>query len=72
LVRPGNGPDELYFWPPGRFGFSTIIHPKTDLDGGHPIAFHLIGGEASDSRNFAVCSTSDPMSFQGLRSPTGL
>src|SRR6185312_11429470 len=36
-----------------RGGFSTKIHLKTDLDG-HPIAFHLTGGEASDSRNFGV------------------
>ena len=34
-----------------RGGFSTKIHLKTDMDG-HPIAFHLTGGEASDSRNF--------------------
>ncbi len=34
-----------------RGGFSTKIHLKTDHDG-HPIAFHLTGGEASDSRNF--------------------
>ena len=34
-----------------RGGFSTKIHLKTDFDG-HPIAFHLTGGEASDSRNF--------------------
>src|SRR5512133_735701 len=32
-------------------GFSTKIHLKTDF-GGLPIAFHLTGGEASDSRNF--------------------
>jgi hypothetical protein len=34
-------------------GFSTKIHLKTDLVG-YPIAFHLTGGEASDSRNFEV------------------
>ena len=34
-----------------RGGFSTKIHLKTDF-GGLPIAFHLTGGEASDSRNF--------------------
>ena len=34
-----------------RGGFSTEIHLKTDF-GGLPIAFHLTGGEASDSRNF--------------------
>ncbi len=34
-----------------RGGFSTKIHLKTDFDG-LPIAFHLTGGEASDSRNF--------------------
>jgi hypothetical protein len=34
-----------------RGGFSTKIHLKTDF-GGPPIAFHLTGGEASDSRNF--------------------
>jgi hypothetical protein len=33
-----------------RGGFSTI-HLKTDFDG-LPIAFHLTGGQASDSRNF--------------------
>jgi len=32
-------------------GFSTKIHLNTDHDG-HPIAFHLTGGEASDRRNF--------------------
>jgi|GEM_PF-435250 len=36
-----------------RGGFSTKIHLKTDLDG-YPLGFHLTGGEASDSRNFAV------------------
>jgi len=36
-----------------RGGFSTKIHLKTDFDG-LPLAFHLTGGEASDSRNFAV------------------
>ena len=30
---------------------STKIHLKTDFDG-LPIAVHLTGGEASDSRNF--------------------
>ena len=34
-----------------RGGFSTKIYLKTDF-GGLPIAFHLTGGEASDSRNF--------------------
>lgn len=34
-----------------RGGFSTKIHLKTDLDG-HPLDFHLTGGEASDSREF--------------------
>jgi transposase len=34
-----------------RGGFSTKIHLKTDF-GGLPIAFHLTGGEASDSRHF--------------------
>ena len=34
-----------------RGGFSTKIYLKTDFDG-LPIAFHLTGGEASDSRNF--------------------
>jgi transposase len=34
-----------------RGGFSTKIHLKTDFDG-LPIAFHLTGGQASDSRNF--------------------
>lgn len=34
-----------------RGGFSTKIHLKTDF-GELPIAFHLTGGEASDSRNF--------------------
>src|SRR5580704_8873400 len=36
-----------------RGGFSTKIHLKTDFDG-LPLAFHLTGGEASDSRNFAI------------------
>src|SRR5215207_2085572 len=36
-----------------RGGFSTKIHLKTDF-GGLPIAFHLTGGEASDSRNFEM------------------
>jgi transposase len=36
-----------------RGGFSTKIHLKTDFDG-LPIAFHLTGGEASDSRNFEM------------------
>jgi len=36
-----------------RGGFSTKIHLKVDLDG-LPLAFHLTGGEASDSRNFEV------------------
>ena len=34
-----------------RGGFSTKIHLKTDFDG-LPLAFHLTGGEASDSRQF--------------------
>jgi transposase len=34
-----------------RGGFSTKIHLKCDLDG-LPLAFHLTGGQASDSRNF--------------------
>ena len=34
-----------------RGGFSTKIHLKVDLDG-LPLAFHLTGGEASDSRQF--------------------
>ena len=36
-----------------RGGFSTKIHLKTDF-GGLPIAFHLTGGQASDSRNFEM------------------
>ena len=36
-----------------RGGFSTKIHLKVDFDG-LPLAFHLTGGEASDSRNFEV------------------
>jgi transposase len=36
-----------------RGGFSTKIHLKVDL-GGLPLAFHLTGGEASDSRNFEI------------------
>ncbi len=39
-----------------RGGFSTKVHLKTDF-GGLPIAFHLTGGEASDSRNFGYCRT---------------
>jgi transposase len=34
-----------------RGGFSTKIHLKTDLDG-HPLDFHLTGGEVSDSTEF--------------------
>jgi transposase len=34
-----------------RGGFSTKIHLKCDFDG-LPLAFHLTGGQASDSRNF--------------------
>ena len=34
-----------------RGGFSTKIHPKTDLDG-NPLDFHLTCGEASDSTQF--------------------
>jgi transposase len=36
-----------------RGGFSTKIHLKTDL-GGNPLDFHLTGGEASDSTQFAT------------------
>src|ERR1700736_1839949 len=36
-----------------RGGFSTKIHLKFDFEG-LPLAFHLTGGEASDSRNFAI------------------
>ncbi len=36
-----------------RGGFSSKIHLKCDFDG-LPLAFHLTGGEASDSRNFAL------------------
>lgn len=38
---------------PGRSrgGFSTKIHLKTDKEG-HPIGFHLTGGEVSDGKNF--------------------
>jgi transposase len=36
-----------------RGGFSTKIHLKTDFKG-LPLAFHLTGGEASDSRNFEI------------------
>ena len=43
--RPSAGP---LTW---RGGFSTKIHLKTDFDG-QPLAFHLTGGEASDSRQF--------------------
>jgi transposase len=42
-----------------RGGFSTKIHLKTDF-GGLPIAFHLTGGEASDSRNFETLLDIDP------------
>ena len=34
-----------------RGGFSTKIHLKTDLDG-HPLDFHLTGGEVSDMTQF--------------------
>jgi hypothetical protein len=36
-----------------RGGFSSKIHLKFDFDG-LPLAFHLTGGEASDSRNFEI------------------
>jgi transposase len=36
-----------------RGGFSTKIHLKVDL-GSLPLAFHLTGREASDSRNFEI------------------
>jgi transposase len=36
-----------------RGGFSTKIHLKTDFDG-LPLAVHLTGGEASDSRQFEI------------------
>jgi hypothetical protein len=40
-----------------RGGFSTKIHLKTDF-GGLPLAFHLTGGEARDSRISRHFSTS--------------
>ena len=40
-----------------RGGFSCKIHLKTDFDG-LPIAFHLTGGEVSDSTQLEVPSTS--------------
>jgi transposase len=36
-----------------RGGFSTKIHLKVDLDG-HPLAFHLTEGQASDTCQFEV------------------
>jgi transposase len=36
-----------------RGGFSSKIHLKTDFDG-LPLAIHLTGGEASDSRQFEI------------------
>ena len=50
-IDPQNA-DRIYDQALGRSrgGFSTKIHLKTDF-GGLPIAFHLTGGEASDSRN---------------------
>ncbi len=36
-----------------RGGFSTKIHIKVDLDG-HPLAFHLTEGQASDTGQFEV------------------
>ena len=36
-----------------RGGFSTKIHLKADFDG-HPLAFHLTGGEAGDSPVFPL------------------
>ncbi|MFG1420056.1 IS5 family transposase, partial [Xanthobacter albus] len=36
-----------------RGGFSTKIHLKSDFEG-HPIAFHLTGGEAGDSPLFKL------------------
>ena len=52
-----------------RGGFSTKIHLKVDL-GGLPLAFHLTGGEASDSRNFEVLLDIGPDVGRALRSPT--
>ena len=40
-------------------GFGTKIHLKTDHDG-LPIAFDLIGGEASDSRHFETLMNLGP------------
>ena len=47
-----------------RGGFSTKIHLKTDF-GGLPIAFHLTGGEASDSRNFETLLDIGPRAALG-------
>jgi transposase len=46
-----SGKNEALGRSPG--GFSTKIHLKVDL-GGLPLAFHLTGGETSDSRNFEI------------------
>ena len=53
-----------------RGGFSTKIHLKVDLDG-LPLAFHLTGGEASDSRNFEILLDHRTRhQRRALRSPT--
>ena len=52
-----------------RGGFSTKIHLKTDF-GGLPIAFHLTGGEASDSATLRRFSTSVLISIRAPHSVT--
>ena len=52
-----------------RGGFSTKIHLRTDF-GGLPIAFHLTGGEASDSATLRRFSTSVLISIRAPHSVT--
>jgi transposase len=49
----GKGGQDVQALGRSRGGFSTKIHLKVDLDG-LPLAFHLTGGEPSDSRNFEL------------------
>jgi transposase len=53
LGRRGKRGQESQALGRSRGGFSTKIHLKTDF-AGLPIAFHLTGGEASDSLQFAT------------------
>jgi hypothetical protein len=48
---PGQKGQQHQAFGRSRGGFSTKIHLKTDL-AGHPLDFHLTGGEVSDSTEF--------------------